>query len=214
VDANTRLIFLCSPNNPTSNSLERGAMLEVIKNAPCMVVVDEAYIDFSRKEGLLSLVPTQANLVVLQTLSKAWGLAGIRLGMVFAHPEVVKYLTAVKYPYNVNALTIRMALERSASLSQTEGWVHDILSQRDNLSNALESLSFVKKVFPSDANFLLVRVDDPRQLYIHLMEQGIIIRDRSSVPLCEGCLRITVGTTDENRRLLDALAIFEQSTEN
>lgn len=208
VDRDTKLIFLCSPNNPTSNSLERNAMLQVIENVSCMVVVDEAYIDFSREVGLLSLVPEKKNLVVLQTLSKAWGLAGIRLGMVFGHPEAIKYLTAVKYPYNVNALTLKEAMKRTSGEDLSNSWIGRILSERERLAKSLEAFSFVEKIYPSDANFLLVRVEDPPGLYKHLMEKGIIVRDRSGVPRCKGCLRITVGTEAENNMLLNALAQY------
>ncbi len=213
LDDNTKMVFLCSPNNPTSNSLEGRAMLEIIDNAPCMVVVDEAYIDFSTGPGLLSLVPEKKNLVVLQTLSKAWGLAGIRLGMVFAHPELTGYLSAVKYPYNVNALTLEEALRRLETGKSKRSWVERILEGRAMLSEKLDSFECVKHVYPSDANFLLVEVDQPREIYAFLMDRGIIVRDRSSMPLCEGCLRITVGTGEENSRLLDALADYEQQTD-
>ena len=210
VDDHTKSIFLCSPNNPTSNSLEREAVMEAIDHAPCMVVVDEAYADFSNEPGLLSLVPEKPNLVVLQTLSKAWGVAGIRLGMAFANPELIAYMSAVKYPYNVNSLTIAEALR---ALRQHEGmklWVKEILEERERLSVALAGFSFVERVSPSDANFLLVRVEDPGTVYTYLVDQGIIVRDRSSVPLCAGCLRITVGTQKENDLLMDALGKYEE----
>ncbi|MFH0759632.1 MAG: histidinol-phosphate transaminase [Bacteroidota bacterium] len=212
-DDRTKMIFLCSPNNPTSNSLERGAILELIGRAPGMVVVDEAYIDFSRKESLLSLVPEKKNLVVLQTFSKAWGLAGIRLGMAFAHPELIGYLTAIKYPYNVNTLTIQEAMRSLGQGNKSALWVEGILQERDILYKRLGKLDFVEKVYPSDANFLLVKMDRPREVYAFLMDRGIIVRDRSSVPLCDGCLRITVGTEGENSRLLEALELYEQTTE-
>lgn len=213
VDDQTKIIFLCSPNNPTSNSLKREAVIEVIDHAPCVVVVDEAYADFSTEPGLLSLVPEKPNLVVLQTLSKAWGVAGIRLGMAFANPELIAYMSAVKYPYNVNSLTIAEALR---ALRQHEGmklWVKEILEERERLSGALAGFSFVERVSPSDANFLLVRVEDPGTVYTYLVDKGIIVRDRSSVPLCQGCLRITVGTQKENNLLLDALEKYEEEKE-
>ncbi|MCP4313202.1 MAG: histidinol-phosphate transaminase [Bacteroidetes bacterium] len=206
----TKMIFLCSPNNPTSNSLDREAMLEVIDNAPCVVVVDEAYIDFSNGSGLLSLVPEKRNLVVLQTLSKAWGVAGIRLGMAFAHPELIAFLSAVKYPYNVNTLTME---EAKRSLGKREGmkrWVEGILVERERISGTMAEFGFVERVFPSDANFLLLKVNDPLHLYLYLVKRGIIVRDRSSVPLCDGCLRITVGTSRENSLLLEALKEYEK----
>ncbi len=205
VDDRTKMIFLCSPNNPTSNSMEREAMLEVIDKAPCMVVVDEAYIDFSSGPGLLDLVPEKKNLVVLQTLSKAWGVAGIRLGMAFAHPDLIGYMSAVKYPYNVNSLTLAEAKQSLGKSNQMKRWVERILAERERLSHAMASFGFVERVFPSDANFLLVRMKDPKLIYTYLQEAGIIVRDRSSVQLCQGCLRITVGTSEENGLLLSAL---------
>lgn len=212
-DRNTKLIFLCSPNNPTSNAFDRVAMEQVIDHASCMVVVDEAYIDFSREEGMLSEVPEKRNLVVLQTLSKAWGLAGIRLGMVFGDPELIQVLSHVKYPYNVNSLTISAALESLSDSQQYEQWVRLIVEERDRLSGELASLPLIRKVYPSDANFLLVKVDNPRRIYQSLMDRGIIVRDRSSVPLCDGCLRITVGTPEENRLLLEALSVINATNE-
>jgi len=204
-DSRTRIIFLCSPNNPTSNSLDRRAMLRIVDAADCVVAVDEAYIDFSREPGLLSMVPEKRNLVVLQTFSKAWGMAGVRLGMLFTDPELTGYLTAVKYPYNVSVLTLEQVQRSLREPAVMKGWVEKILRQREVLAGALASLPFVRRVYPSDANFLLVRMEDPRGVYRYLTAQGIIVRDRSSVPLCEGCLRITVGTEDENRLLMNAL---------
>ncbi len=210
VDEHTKMIFLCSPNNPTSNSLGMEVMLEVIHKAPCLVVVDEAYIDFSKGPGLLSQIPETKNLVVLQTLSKAWGLAGIRLGMAFAHADLIAYMSAVKYPYNLNSLTLAEAKRSLGNSEQTGLWVEEILKERKKLSAALAPLDFVEEVFPSDANFLLVRMKDPLVIYTYLQQAGIIVRDRSSVPLCEGCLRITVGTREENELLLKALKTFEK----
>jgi len=209
VDEQTRIIFLCSPNNPTSNSLEREAMLKIIDGVNCMVVVDEAYIDFSEGPGLLSLLQEKKNLVVLQTLSKAWGLAGIRLGMLFAHPELIEYVSRVKYPYNISGLTIDAALNGLDDTDQRGLWIKEILEQRSIMATELESFAFVKEVYPSDANFLLIKVDDPAAIYEFLMNKGIIIRNRSSVPLCEGCLRITIGTEEENRELLGALKSYQ-----
>lgn len=205
VDNCTKLIFLCSPNNPTSNSYDREAMIRILDAVNCMVVVDEAYIDFSKEEGMLSLVPEKKNLVVLQTLSKAWGLAGIRLGMVFAHPELITYLSRVKYPYNINSLSLEAAFKQMRIPGKKKEWIDTIHRERDRLVIALDSLAFVEKVYPSDANFLLVRMNNPLEVYSFLKERGIIVRDRSTVPLCEGCLRITVGTPGENRKLCNAL---------
>jgi len=211
VDQNTKMIFLCSPNNPTANSLEMEAILKIIDSVNCMVVVDEAYIDFSSSKGVLSLLSEKKNLVVLQTLSKAWGLAGIRLGMLFAHSDLVRFLSAVKYPYNINALTLKEALAALREPKRAELWVSTILEEREGLVSDLVSMDIILEVKPSDANFLLVRVEDPGALYTFLMKQGIIIRDRSSVPLCEGCLRITVGSAEENRSLIDTLRTYRSS---
>jgi histidinol-phosphate aminotransferase len=208
-DEQTKLIFLCSPNNPTSNSLEREAILNIINGVNCMVVVDEAYIDFSEGPGLLSLLHEKPNLVVLQTLSKAWGLAGIRLGMLFAHPDLVGYLSRVKYPYNINQLSIDAALKGLAGADHRSLWIKEILEERSSMATRLKLLAFVKEVYPSDANFLLIRVEDPAAVYRFLMNEGIIIRDRSSVPLCGGCLRITIGSREENLALINAFKNFQ-----
>jgi len=208
-DERTKLVFLCSPNNPTSNSLEREAIFRILEGLDCLVVVDEAYIEFSSGPGLLSLLNEFPNLVILQTLSKAWGYAGIRLGMLFAHPELIKYLSRVKYPYNINALSLETALNGLKEGKRTQAWIREILQERTRMSQELAGFSFVVQVFPSDANFLLLRVDDPRAVYDFLMERGIIVRDRSSVPLCEGCLRITIGSREENRALISALKTFQ-----
>ncbi len=210
-DRHTKMIFLCSPNNPTANSFEKEAMLKILDQANCMVVVDEAYIDFSEDAGVLPLLAEKPNLVVLQTLSKAWGLAGIRLGMLFARPELVQMLSGVKYPYNINALTLKEAQAALTDPAKAENWVRMILEEREWLKARLKDMKQVLEVKPSDANFLLVRVEDPGKLYHFLMERGIIVRDRSSVPLCEGCLRITVGTPEENRLLVNTLRTYRSS---
>jgi histidinol-phosphate aminotransferase len=207
-DRNTKIIFMCSPNNPTSNAFDRGAMEKIIDSVSCIVVVDEAYIDFSGGEGMLPEVPGKRNLVVLQTLSKAWGLAGIRLGMVFGHPELIRFLSRVKYPYNINTLTLAKAIECVARRENRDIWIRQILEEREQLTGSLESLTFVERVYPSDANFLLVRVKDPSSVYRYLAERGIVVRDRSAMPLCEGCLRITVGTQKENQALYEALKSY------
>jgi len=209
VDERTKIIFLCSPNNPTSNSLDRNAMTRIIDEVNCMVVIDEAYIDFSKGPGLLSLLQERGNLVVLQTLSKAWGLAGIRLGILFAHPALVGYLKSVKYPYNINILTIKEALKGLDDPEQRQEWISEIIEERGRIAEAIAMLPYVNVVYPSDANFLLVKVDDPLKVYRFLMSKGIIVRDRSSAPLCEGCIRITVGTKKENSLLMEALKMMK-----
>jgi histidinol-phosphate aminotransferase len=210
-DDYTKIIFLCSPNNPTSNSFSRENILRILRNFHGIVVLDEAYIDFSSGEGFLPFLPEFPNLVILQTFSKAWGMAGIRLGMAFADSSIIDVLTKIKYPYNINVLTLETALKSLKNSEGKEKWVSAILNQRGILERKLKTFSFVLKVFSSDANFLLVKVNQPREVYQYLVAQKIIVRDRSGVNLCEGCLRITVGTADENARLLEALKAYQQN---
>lgn len=204
-DENTKLIFLCTPNNPTGNCLDRSEIYKVISRFDGIVIVDEAYNDFSSEPSHIKDLDTFPNLVVLQTFSKAWGSAGIRLGMAFASREIVGLLNKVKYPYNVNLLTQECALRMLEGAETVRTWVHILLEERDKLRNRLEELPAVEKIYPSDANFLLVRVNDANAVYRYLVQAGIIVRNRNSVSLCRGCLRITVGTPDENDALLDAL---------
>lgn len=203
----SKLLFLCSPNNPTGNSFDLAAIEKLIQAFPGIVVVDEAYIDFAGQVSCLSLLHQYDNLVVLQTFSKAWGLAGIRLGMAFASEEIIGLFNKVKPPYNVNQLTQSTALKSLEDVTEQTRWVTTILEQRTFLQQALEKFSFVEKVYPSDANFLLIKVAEPNRLYQHLVEHKIIVRNRSTVLLCDGCLRITVGLEAENQRLLRSLDI-------
>lgn len=209
-DAKTKIIFLCSPNNPTSNSFSKESIIRILKTFKGIVVLDEAYIDFSSGSGLLPSLGEFPELVILQTLSKAWGMAGIRLGMAFADPLIIAVLTKIKYPYNINVLTLETALKSLKNNPGKEKWVTSILQERDILAKTLTNLSFVLKVFPSDANFLLIKVNRPREIYQYLVSKGIIVRDRSGASLCEGCLRITVGTPDENERLVKALKKYQE----
>lgn len=204
-DDKSKLLFLCSPNNPTANSLDRGEMIKVIEGFSGIVVVDEAYIDFAPGTTLLSDLKKYPNLVVLQTFSKAWGLAGIRLGMAFASPKIIEILSKIKYPYNINQLTQQRVMQSLQNVEEKEEWVKTIISERSKLAKELEKLPFVQKVYPSDANFLLVKMDDARKKFEHLMNEGVIVRDRSKVALCEGSLRITVGSPEENGELLRKL---------
>jgi histidinol-phosphate aminotransferase len=201
----TRMMFLCSPNNPTSNLLDANEMLKLSGIFEGILVVDEAYIDFAGTNGMLDYVPDIPNLVVLRTFSKAWGMAGIRLGMAFADAPVIRILDNIKYPYNVNALTQDYAMRKISDSGEKNKWIENIISQRNRLEAEIRKFGYVKKVYPSDANFLLVKVHDPRDLYHHLREAKVIVRDRSRVSLCEGCLRITVGTPGENDRLLSLM---------
>jgi len=204
-DPHTKLIFLCSPNNPTGNSLDTDQILRIVKESNSIVVLDEAYIDFSNTPGFSSKIADYPNLVILQTFSKAWGLAGIRLGMAIAAQELISLMQRVKYPYNINSLTsaaINNALDDPEKVGK---WVKMILEQRRMLENALVKSPLVRKIWSSDANFLLVSFHEPERVFNYLKGKGIIVRDRSRVPLCTGALRITVGEESENLHLLAAL---------
>jgi histidinol-phosphate aminotransferase len=210
VDKHTKIIMLCSPNNPTANSLDADAMLSLANDFEGLVVVDEAYIDFSSKPSLLSVLPDFPNLVVLQTFSKAWGLAGLRMGIAFASPEIISILNKIKYPYNVNFMTQKLVLEALSEVDEKDKWVKNLLAERKNLTDMLSGLKMVQHIYPSDANFILVKVPHPRDVYNYLVSKQIIIRDRSKVSMCEGCLRITVGTPDENKAMVAALKEMEK----
>ncbi len=205
IDGNTKIIFLCSPNNPSGNLMSRAKILEVADQFNGLVVVDEAYIDFSREASFTQELSKYPNLVILQTFSKAWGLAGLRLGICFGSESIINTLNKIKYPYNVNIKTQELALKALDDVDQKNKWVKEILTQREILTTDLRSLKIVKKVYPSDANFLLAKVQDAPGTYKYLMEKGIIVRDRSKVILCDNCLRITVGTPQENKKLIQAL---------
>lgn len=205
VDERTKLIFLCSPNNPSANILDKSEVLKIITSFKGIVIIDEAYIDFSIENSWLPDLDTYPNLIVLQTFSKAWGLAAIRLGMAFASPQIIGYFNKVKYPYNINILTQNFVLEELNKTSLKEEWVETLIAQRKWLNDNLEQISFVEKVYPSDANFILVKVKDANKTYSSLVEKGIIVRNRNSISLCRDCLRITVGTESENKILIDSL---------
>ncbi len=208
-DAYTKLLFLCSPNNPSGNAFDPAQLERLIAGFPGIVVLDEAYADFSAKGSLRARVCQYRNLVVLQTFSKAFGMAGIRLGMAFADAYVIELMNRVKYPYNISQPAQDAAWKALGSTPEEE--VAEIVRERERLADRLPAFPFVHKVWPSDANFLLVRVDDADALYGFLLEQGIIVRNRSRVKGCEGCLRITVGTPAENEKLLTSLADYEKS---
>jgi len=202
---NTKLLFLCSPNNPSGNLLDAEKIKSLLLQFHGLVILDEAYIDFTATPGFLPVLDEFSNLVVLQTFSKAWGLAGIRLGMCFSNPEVIKVLDKIKPPYNINSMTQTVALDYLRDENKKNSSVASIKAQRDVLKANLSKMPIVQKVYPSDANFLLVKVRDAQKTYHDLVDQGIIVRDRSNVVLCEGSLRITVGTEIENRKLIDVL---------
>jgi histidinol-phosphate aminotransferase len=209
IDQHTKLIFICSPNNPTGNSMDRADVETLLANFNGIVVVDEAYINFSRQKTFIQELTEYANLVVLQTLSKAWGLAGLRVGMAFASEEIIEVINKVKPPYNVNEASQQLALQALANINQVNAWIKETLLQRDKLVLGLKDFDFVLDIYPSDANFILVKTTDARGIYNFLVQKGIIVRDRSKVELCEGCLRITVGTPDENTILLKTLQDFK-----
>jgi histidinol-phosphate aminotransferase len=205
IDANTKLIFLCSPNNPSGNLLDSEKIKSILKKFNGIVVVDEAYIDFTHYDGFVPMLDQYPNLVILQTLSKAWGLAAIRLGMCFASAAIIAVLNKIKPPYNISILSQKVALKELLFESRKNEWVKEIIAQREVLKNELTKIKGVQKVYPSDANFLLVKIDQARSVYQELVKQGIIVRDRSNVILCDDCLRITIGTPAENLILVKEL---------
>lgn len=205
VDEHTKLIWLCSPNNPTGNSLNRADIETVLNNFNGIVVVDEAYINFAKQKSLVQELEEYPNLVVLQTLSKAWGLAGLRLGMAFASTAIIELMNKVKPPYNIGQATQELVLQALEEVGQVNDMIKILVDMRSALSGVFESMPTVEKVYPSDANFILVKIKDARKVYEFLLTKGIVLRDRSNVKLCEDCLRITVGTEQENTVLVDAM---------
>ncbi|MDL2243622.1 histidinol-phosphate transaminase [Bacteroidales bacterium OttesenSCG-928-J19] len=204
-DKQTKLVFLCSPNNPSGNLLEREEVLKVINGFHGVVVVDEAYIDFASAPSLLQDLNRYPSLVVLQTFSKAWGLASVRCGMAFAGEEIIALFNKVKYPYNINILTQEFVLNQLKNKEQTKEWIQLILAERPLMEERLKELPLVETVYPSDANFILVKVKDANKTYQGLVDKGVIVRNRNSVSLCNGCLRITIGTPEENQTLINEL---------
>lgn len=209
-DKNTKALFLCSPNNPTANSFPREELMRLVDEMDCMVVVDEAYIDFADTESLASEIESHPNLVVLQTMSKAWAMAGLRVGLAIADKRVVELFSQVKYPYNINVATMGIVSELLTNGIADE--VAEIKAQRSVVAEALARLSFVEKVYPSDANFLLVKVADADAVYDYLIADGIIVRNRNRVKGCQGCLRITIGVESENDKLINSLKRYEERT--
>lgn len=205
IDDSVKLIFICCPNNPTGNGVKWKEIQELLENFAGIVVVDEAYINFARYPSLIPELLNYPNLVILQTLSKAWGLAGLRVGMAFASQQIIDIFNKIKPPYNVNAVSQHLALEALDQVEQVNAWIREIVSERDRIALQLLNLDYVEKVYPSDANFLLVKMKEPKKVYDFLASRKIVVRDRSQVGLCEGCLRITIGTLNENIFLLKAL---------
>ena len=205
VDSNTKIIFLCSPNNPTGNSFSQENVRYLLKNFEGLVVIDEAYVDFAEKESWLNKLSDYPNLIITQTLSKAYGLAGIRLGICYASADVISILNKIKPPYNVNELTQRRGLDRLGETEKIKFEIASIVRQREVLLTILPNLKFVKKTYPTEANFILIKVDDANKRYNELIAKGIVIRNRTTQPLCENCLRLTIGTEEENKKLIEVL---------
>jgi len=205
VDSNSKLLFVCSPNNPTGNSISTEKIQQLLHSFPGLVIIDEAYIDFSSEQSWVSKLAEYPNLVVTQTLSKAYGMAGIRLGICIASKQIIEVLNKIKPPYNVNELTQQSAKERVSNQEAVEQEITAILTERKLLKETLSEVSFVSKIYTSDANFILAKVDDASKRYDQLLEKGIVVRNRTTQPLCEHTLRFTVGTSDENKKLISAL---------
>jgi len=208
VDDFTKIIWLCSPNNPTANSLYREDIETVLNNFPGIVVIDEAYINFSRHRSFIQELAEYPNLVILQTLSKAWGLAGLRLGMAFADKAIIDIYNKIKPPYNIGQATQDIVIKALDNLDDVNEMIKILVAEREALAAVLSELPQVVKIYPSDTNFLLVKVAAARKMYEYLLTQGIVVRDRSNVQLCQGCLRITVGTPDENKALISSMKRF------
>lgn len=208
-DAHTKLLFICSPNNPTANSFHGDDVELLIQKFPGIVVIDEAYINYSKQKSAIRFLTEYENLVVLQTFSKAWGLAALRLGMAFASQSIIDYMNKVKPPYNVNQASQELAMKALDNIEWVNQHIRETIAERKKLEEELKQNPLVEKIHPSDANFILVKVKDAHGIYEYLVSQGIIVRDRSRVTLCEGCLRITVGTKPENVILLEALKQYK-----
>lgn len=205
VDENTKIIFLCSPNNPTANSFSDESVIQLVENFNGLIVIDEAYIDFSEKESWMNKLSEYPNLIITQTLSKAYGLAGIRLGICYASAAVISVLNKIKPPYNVNELTQIRALQRLENPKKIKEEINSIIEQREILLKVLIDIKFVEKIYPTEANFILIKVDDANKRYNELIAKGIVIRNRTTQALCENTLRLTIGTKEENAILIKAL---------
>ncbi len=204
----TKMVFVCSPNNPTGNLMSRRSIFEIARQFKGIVIVDEAYIDFADQPSMIAELASFPNLVILQTFSKAWGMAGVRVGLAFASGEIIDLMNRVKPPYNVSGIAQRAVLDALDSEATIDDWVGTAKTERLRLENSLNDLDLVRQVYPSDANFLLVNVDDVNAVYRYLIDEKIVVRNRSNIELCEGCLRITVGTNEENASVLDTLTQF------
>ena len=208
-DANTKAIWICSPNNPTGNNINREEIMKVLEQFDGFVIIDEAYIDFSSEKSMLQQLAQHPNMIVLHTMSKAWGSAAIRLGMAFAQKEVIDIFNKVKYPYNVNMLTQEQALKRLNDTLSVEQWVNMLKLERGRLIEAFSELPICEKIYPTDANFFLAKMTDAQSIYDYLVNEGIIVRNRTRITLCHNCLRVTIGTKEENNELLGALRFYK-----
>ena len=209
INATTKLIFICCPNNPTGNGVAWNSIKSILEMFNGIVVIDEAYINFASYKSLIPELLNYPNLVILQTLSKAWGLAGLRVGMAFASEPIIDVFNKIKPPYNINVVSQKLALDALDNMQQVNSWIKQIVSERERLRKEILQLFFVEKVYDSEANFILVKVETPELLYYYLTQNKIVIRDRSKVMLCEGCLRITVGTKEENDLLIETLKKYK-----
>ena len=207
VDSNTKIIFLCSPNNPTGNSFTDSSVIKILNQFKGLVVIDEAYIDFSKDESWLSVLKDFPNLIITQTLSKAYAMAGLRIGILYASKEIISVLNKIKPPYNINGLSQESALKKLLQ-NTFSTQVRKILVEKEKLIVALKSTKFIEKIFPSDANFILIKVDDANYRYQQFLDNGVVVRNRSNQPLCENCLRITIGNKEENERVIELLKSF------
>jgi len=205
IDSQTKLIFICCPNNPTGNAVAWSSIKTILEKFDGIVILDEAYINFASYRSLIPELLNYPNLVILQTLSKAWGLAGLRVGMAFASEPIIDLFNKIKPPYNINVVSQQIALDALNNIDKVNNWIKEIVTERKNLKAEIEKLHFVLKVYPSEANFLLVKTVDANKIYHYLESKEIIVRNRNSVTLCEGCIRITIGTKDENKSLINVL---------
>ncbi len=208
VDENTKLIWICSPNNPTGNSINRADIETILNNFNGIVVIDEAYINFAKQKSFVQELSDYPNVVILQTLSKAWGLAALRLGMAFASTEIIDVLNKVKPPYNINQATQELTLKALEEVGQVNDMIKLLVDMRMALMEVFKQIPIVEKVYESDANFFLVKIKDAKKIYQYLLTKGIVVRDRSNIKLCEDCLRITIGTEKENTLLIDAIGNY------
>ena len=210
VDANTKLLFICSPNNPTGNNMKRDDVEILLNNFPGIVIIDEAYINYSKQKTFIQELTEYPNLIVMQTLSKAWGLAALRLGLCYASMDIIDLYNKVKPPYNINEASQQLALEALQDTGTVNNWIKEVVRQKEILDLHLNEFSFIEKVYPSDANFILVKVADANHLYDHLSSNEVIVRNRSKEVHCENCLRITVGTPEENTILINLFKSYQQ----